>query len=387
MRLLEGAVRTYDWGSPTAIPDLLGRPGTGEPWAEIWFGAHPLAPATAGPEAEPLDRLIAADPAKALGAAVAARFGRLPFLVKVLAASTPLSLQAHPSAAQAEAGFEREEELGIARDASGRMFRDRSGKPEMVCALSSFEVLCGFRDTARTGEFLDTIPTAVLDPVRRRLRTDSPAARRELLRWLLRLGPATARALVHPVASWCRDEPGDDEWTGARRAVADLGKRFPNDGSVVAALLLNHVVLEPGEALFLAAGQLHAYLGGMALEAMAESDNVVRGGFTTKHVDVDTLIEVVDPAITEIQVLRPEARAGVAAYRVPAKEFSLSRLEVDGSLVAGQGPAVLLCVDGCAESAGVTLDRGSAAWVDGTEPPVVLSGRATVYRVGADVSP
>ena len=147
------------------------------------------------------------------------------------------------------------------------------------------------------------------------------------------------------------------------------------------------MVLEPGEALFLAAGQLHAYLGGMALEAMAESDNVVRGGFTTKHVDVETLIEVVDPAITEIQVLRPEARAGVAAYRVPAKEFSLSRLEVDGSLVAGQGPAVLLCVDGCAESAGVTLDRGSAAWVDGTEPPVVLSGRATVYRVGADVSP
>ena len=387
MRLLEGAVRNYDWGSPSAIPDLLGLPRTGEPWAEVWFGAHPLAPATTGPASEPLDRLIAADPAAALGPAVAARFGRLPFLVKVLAASTPLSLQAHPSAAQAEAGFEREEELGIARDASERIFRDRSAKPEMVCALSSFEVLCGFRDAARTAEMLDTIPTPALDPVRRRLRMDSPAARRELLQWLLSLDRVAARALVHPVVSCCRDQPGNDEWTGARRAVAGLGERFPNDGSVVAALLLNHVVLEPGEALFLPAGQLHAYLGGMALEAMAESDNVARGGLTTKHVDVDALIDVVDPTITEIQVQRPEARSGVAAYRVPAEEFSLSRLEVDGSLVAGEGPAVLLCVDGCAESAGATLHRGSAAWVDGTEPPVVLSGRATVYRVGAGDSP
>ena len=382
LELLEGAVRTYDWGSRTDIFDLLGRRRTGEPWAELWLGAHPAAPAAAGARAEPLDRLIAADPTAALGSETAARFGRLPFLLKVLAAAAPLSLQAHPSAAQAGAGFDREEALGIARDAPRRMFRDRSGKPELICALSRFEALCGFREPARTRALLDAIETTALDPVRRRLNRASAAGRRDLLRWLLTLDAAAAAALVDAVADACRVRPGADEWTGVRSAVARLGARFPGDGGVIVALLLNHVVLEPGEALFVGPGSLHAYVGGTAVEVMADSDNVVRGGLTTKHVDVPALLEVVDPAPSEIEVQRPEPVEGVAVYRAPVAEFSLCRVEVDGSATVGGGPAVLLCTDGRAEANGVTLDRGAAAWVGASEPPIVLTGRATVFRVG-----
>ena len=381
MRLIEGAVRRYDWGSRTAIPDLVGAPATGEPWAELWLGAHPVAPAVAGPEAEPLDRLIAADPVAALGRGVAARFGRLPFLAKVLAAAAPLSLQAHPSTVQARAGFDREEASGVPLDAPERMFRDRSHKPEMVCALSRFEAFSGFRDPARTAALLETVDTAALDAVRRRLGRGSPEARRGLMRWLLTLDPSDAARLVEQVAQGCL-AAADDEWSGTRAAVADLAARHRRDGAVVVALLLNHVVLEPGEALFVAAGNLHAYLGGMALEVMAESDNVVRGGLTAKHVDVGALLDVMDSSAGEAQTQRPEVVDGVAEYSAPADEFSLRRIEVDGAASAGSGPAVLLCTEGCAEAGPVVLDRGAAAWIAAADPPPELRGRATVYRVG-----
>lgn len=383
MQLIEGVVRTYDWGSPTAIPELLGCTPTGEPWAELWFGAHQSAPSVVDATAEPLDRLIAADPTAALGAPTAARFGRLPFLVKVLAAVSPLSLQAHPSARHAEVGYEREEALGIPTGAPQRMFPDRSHKPEMVCALGRFEALCGFRDPARTAALLDTIDTAALDPVRQRLRHGAASERRDLLSWLLTMDGAAAHHLVGQVAEACRVDSRADEWAGVRSAIVELGARFPGDGGVIVALLLNHVVLEPGEAIFLEAGSLHAHLGGMAVEVMAESDNVVRGGLTTKHVNVPVLLDVVDFTAGEVEVQRPEPMDGVTVYRTPAAEFSVRRVDVDGSATVGAGPAVLLCIDGCAEANGVTLDRGAAAWVGAAEPPVVLSGRANVFRVGA----
>ena len=382
MRLISGVVRKYEWGSRTAIPDLVGVPGTGEPWAELWLGAHPDGPAAVGPAAEPLDGVIEADPVAALGPEAAARFGRLPFLVKVLAAAAPLSLQAHPSKVHAEAGFEREQSLGVPLDAPQRMFKDRTHKPELVCALSPLEALCGFRDPARTEQLLDTIDTAALDPVRRRLTQDSDSGRRRLLRWLLTLSEAEAAGMVDEVVKGCRAAPDLGEWAAARAAIVELGTRYPRDGAVIVALLLNHVVLQPGEALFLPAGMLHAYLGGMAVEVMAQSDNVVRGGLTSKHVDIETLLDVVGTATTEVSVQRLEPSDGAVAYCAPAEEFSLCRYHVDGSAAVGPGPAVLLCTDGCAEAGGVTLDRGAAAWVGASEPSVVLSGRATVFRVG-----
>ena len=389
MELIEGAVKEYDWGSLTAIPDLLGRPPTGEPWAELWFGAHPASPSTVGSRAEPLDRLIAADPVAALGAEVAARYGRLPFLFKVLAAAEPLSLQAHPSASNAEAGFEREEALGIPLDDPQRMFRDRSAKPELVCALSAFEALCGFREPRRTAALLDTLDTPGLDPLRHRVEgtldgligAAPPASQmRDLLGWLLGLDRSAAAALAGSVTEACASSLADDGWSGARAAVAGLGARHPGDAAVVAALLLNHVVLAPGEALFLDPGCLHAYLGGTAVELMADSDNVVRAGLTSKHVDPATLLEIVDGAPGPALVQHPEPVAGgVTTYVTPAAEFCLRRLDVDGSLAVPAGPAVLLCTGGCVDANGLTLDRGAAAWSGAGEPELALAGHGTVF--------
>ena len=385
MELIEGAVRSYDWGSLTAIPDLLGRPATGEPWAELWLGAHPAAPATVGARAEPLDRLIASDPVAALGPAVASRYGRLPFLLKVLAAAAPLSLQAHPSVEQAAAGFEREEAMGIPLDAPRRMFRDRSPKPELICALSGFEALCGFRDPLQTAALLDTLDAPALDPLRRRLQGRSGSQMRDLLAWLLHLDRPEAALLAESAAEACAASACEDEWSGLRSAVADLGNRHPGDAAVAAALLLNHVVLAPGEALFLDSGCLHAYLGGTAVELMADSDNVVRGGLTSKHVDAAALVEVVDGTASDAPVQRPEPVDGVVTYSTTAAEFSLRRLDVDGSSAVAAGPAVLLCTEGCVEANGVTLDRGAAAWSDAREPRVAVEGRGTLFcaSVGA----
>ena len=382
MELIEGVVRGYDWGSLTAIPDLLGRRTTGEPWAELWLGAHPAAPATVGARAEPLDRLIAADPAAALGPYAAARFGRLPFLLKVLAAAAPLSLQAHPSRAQAEAGFEREEQMGIPPDGPQRMFRDRSHKPELICALSSFEALCGFRDPERTAELLDTLDAPALDPLRLRLSRCSRSEMRDLLRWLLTLDGPAAAALAGSAAEACATAAGEDEWSGVRSAVAELAARHRGDGALALALVLNHVVLAPGEALFLDSGCLHAYLGGTAVELMAESDNVVRGGLTSKHVDVAALVEIVDGTAAEAPVQRPEPVDGVVTYHAPVPEFSLRRVEVDGSSTVAAGPSLLLCTDGRVDANGLTLDSGAAAWVGAGEPRVVLDGRGTVFCAG-----
>ena len=386
MELIEGAVRSYDWGSLTAIPDLLGRPATGEPWAELWFGAHPSAPAAVGARSDPLDRLIAADPVAALGPAVASRYGRLPFLLKVLAAAAPLSLQAHPSAEQAEAGFEREEAMGVPPDAPQRMFRDRSPKPELICALSGFEALCGFRDPQQTAALLDTLDAPALDPLRRRLNGRSGSQMRDLLAWLLALDGPAAATLAESAARACAAAGDEDEWSGLRSAVAELGARHPGDAAVAVALLLNHVVLAPGEALFLDSGCLHAYLGGTAVELMADSDNVVRGGLTSKHVDAAALVQIVDGAASEPPVQRPEPRGGVVTYRTAAAEFSLRRLDVDGSSGLAAGPAVLLCTEGCVEANGVTLDRGAAAWSGAAEPHVAFEGRGTVFcaTVGND---
>ena len=385
MELIEGAVRSYDWGSLTAIPDLLGRPATGEPWAELWLGAHPAAPATVGARAEPLDRLIASDPVAALGPAAASRYGRLPFLLKVLAAAAPLSLQAHPSVEQAAAGFEREEAMGIPLDAPRRMFRDRSPKPELICALSGFEALCGFRDPLQTAALLDTLDAPALDPLRRRLQGRSGSQMRDLLAWLLHLDRPEAALLAESAAEACAASACEDEWSGLRSAVADLGNRHPGDAAVAAALFLNHVVLAPGEALFLDSGCLHAYLGGTAVELMADSDNVVRGGLTSKHVDAAALVEVVDGTASDAPVQRPEPVDGVVTYSTTAAEFSLRRLDVDGSSAVAAGPAVLLCTEGCVEANGVTLDRGAAAWSDAREPRVAVEGRGTLFcaSVGA----
>ena len=388
MQLLDGVIQHYEWGSTSSIPAILGRPEDGRPWAELWLGAHASAPSLVGCRREPLDALIASEPGSALGNEVADRFdGSLPFLLKILAAGAPLSLQSHPSIAQAEAGYAREDAAGVPVDAPNRSFRDRNHKPELICALTPFDALCGFRDPETTLEVLATIPTSALDGVRARvqLAADAGDGLDDLLAHLLTLSPAEALALTEPVVAACRTASGAP-FADVRSMAVSLGERYPGDAGIVTALLLNFVHLEPGEALFLGAGNLHAYLHGTGVEIMANSDNVLRGGLTPKHVDVDTLLDVVEARPLPVDVQRPQVIDGVATYRTPVPEFSLARLEVDRPVVT-EGPAILLCTAGAVDAGDHTLDRGAAAWLPAADGPVELSGRGTVFRAGVGSRP
>ena len=388
MERLEGVSRHYDWGSRTAIPEMLGLPASDRPWAELWFGAHPQGPALVGPSRAPLDRVVAADPAAALGPGAADRFGGLPFLVKILAAARPLSLQVHPDAEAARAGCAREDALGLPRSSPERSFRDDSPKPELICALTPFEALWGFRDPAQTSALLESIDTPALDPLRQRLAADpTPRGLRDLTAWLLGRDRAAAAEFNREVARACRRPPGETrieeewaigpdrigeerarpdqtggeesasrdgraagEWAAARALAADLEVWHPDDPGVAVALLLNRVRLQPGEALFLGPGLLHSYLGGTGVEVMASSDNVIRAGLTAKPTDVETFLEVVSTDPVEPEVQRPSPVGGVARYRAPVAEFSLQRIETDGEVSVAGGPAILLCTRGRAQA-------------------------------------
>lgn len=369
---LDGVVRHYDWGSADAIPRLCGFDPDGRPWAELWLGAHPSAPATVGPGHIPLDRLVADDPVGQLGPDVAERFGTLPFLLKVLAAARPLSLQAHPTLDQARRGFAREEAAGIPVDAPHRSYRDRSHKPELICALTPFDALCGFRHPDRTLALLDELATTALDPVRAAL-AESPDATglARVLRHLLELDVAEAATLVESVVAACAAADGS-EFALERRTALRLAELYPGDAGVVTSLLLNRVTLRPGEALFLGAGNLHAYLGGVGVEIMANSDNVLRGGLTTKHVDVPALLEVVDtsPLEPEVQGSGDPAGGGLdLVFDTPVDEFRLRRLQATGPVTV-TGPAIVLVTAGSVRVGDLERPRGTAAWLAAAAGPV-----------------
>lgn len=356
------------------------------------MGAHPGDPAwlqTSHGERSLLDTLRA-DPEGQLGAGVRGRFGdMLPYLVKVLAADEPLSLQAHPSAQQAVEGFNREERRGIGVSAPNRNYRDRSHKPELLVALGTFEALAGFRLAARTVELMRALAVSDLDPFVDLLsgQPEADGLRALFTTWITApqpdldvLVPAVLDGAIHYVRS------GATEFAAEARTVLELGERYPGDAGVLAAMLLNRLTLKPGEAIFLPAGNLHTYLHGVAVEVMANSDNVLRGGLTPKHVDVPELLRVLDFTPTTEAALRPETyHDGMElVYRTPAPEFAVSVLWIDGenlghevdAPVRHDGPQILLCTEGSAtvhaKSGALELQRGTAAWVSADDGPIRL---------------
>ncbi len=387
MLRLRNPVRPYAWGSRTAIPELLGQPVPAtEPQAELWLGAHPGDPSyvelPGGPQSL-LDR-IAADPVGELGAGVVAEFGpRLPFLLKVLAADAPLSLQAHPSAAQARAGFAAEEAAGVPRDAPHRNYRDEAHKPELVCALTPFDALCGFREVPATVRLWERLAVPGLaEPLAALRAGDLRAA----VTWLL-IAADPAAVLPPTVAACARLAAAGGEFAAEARWAVDLARAYPGDLGVVTALLLNLVRLAPGEAVYLPAGNLHAYLRGVAVEVMANSDNVLRGGLTGKHVDVPELLRVLDVSAGPVPVRRAEPAGAEEVFDTPAREFRLSRLRLAGGgpvLLDTAGPQVLLCVAGTARlaSGGQRLDlpRGGSAYLAAGEPVLQASGDGVLFR-------
>ncbi|WP_329178537.1 mannose-6-phosphate isomerase, class I [Streptomyces sp. NBC_01477] len=394
MNRLLNTVRPYAWGSTTAIPELLGTAPTGEPQAELWMGAHPGAPSRVdrGEGPVPLDALIDADPTAELGDATVKRFGpRLPFLLKVLAAGAPLSVQVHPDLAQARAGYADEEARGIPLDAPHRTYKDANHKPEMLVALSPFDGLCGFRRPAEAAALIDALGVGALAPYADILRAHpEDRALREVLAAVLGGDPAAMADTVHAATeAAARLAATDTPYAADYAAYAKAAHSFPGDRGVIAAMLLNHVQLQPGEALYLGAGVPHAYLDGLGVEIMANSDNVLRCGLTPKHIDVPELLRVVRFEAGDPGVLRPEAAPdGEELYAAPIDEFRLSRYVLaagSGPRTLDQGtPQILLCTAGQAllsaeDGSTLTLGRGESCWIPAGER-TELSGEGTVFR-------
>ncbi|WAE74959.1 mannose-6-phosphate isomerase, class I [Streptomonospora nanhaiensis] len=386
MHRLTNQVRPYAWGARTAIPRLLGADPDGTPQAELWLGAHHGAPSTAhcedGPR--PLPRLIADDPHRVLGHGTAERFGaRLPFLLKFLAAEAPLSLQVHPDATRARAGFDAEERAGIPLDAPHRNYRDPHHKPELLLALEPFEALCGFREPAATGAELRGLTCELAVLLRADLAVpDTHAALRAALTRLLTLPDGSRERLLDEfVAEWSASGPRGTHGD----IVADLAVRYPGDPGAVASLLLNRVTLGPGQALFLPAGNLHAYLQGTAVEVMASSDNVLRAGLTAKHVDAPELLDVVDFSVLPIPYARSGLLEGRREFRPAAPEFALHEIG-PGRVAAhlpGEGPTVVLALHGRVElvaevGQGLTLERGESVFVQADSGPIKVEGHGHV---------
>ncbi|MEW6430650.1 MAG: mannose-6-phosphate isomerase, class I [Myxococcota bacterium] len=377
MLRLVNPVQPYAWGSPTAIPALLGVPPTGAPQAELWLGAHPSAPSQVAGDGG-LDAAIARAPARLLGEAVVARFGaRLPFLLKVLAAAQPLSLQAHPSLAQAKEGFAREEARAVPRGAAHRNYKDANHKPELICALGEFHALCGFRRLADSvALFRGLGATSLAD----RLERDGLKAS---FAHVMTRPETERRSLASSIAEACAARPPDGFEAECAWGVR-LAQQYPGDVGLVGALLLNLVTLREGEALYLPAGNLHAYLEGVGVELMANSDNVLRGGLTPKHVDVPELLGVLSFEDGPAKVLTPVG-APEAVYETPAPEFRLSRVDVAGPVtLPRRGPEVLLVVRGAVEAScgGEVLDlaQGESVFVGADEGALELDGEGRVFR-------
>lgn len=378
MDRLDNTIRPYAWGSTTAIAALLGTEPTGEPQAEMWMGAHPGAPSRTGRGT--LVEVIDADPQGELGPAAVAKFGpRLPFLLKILAAGAPLSLQVHPNLAQAKEGYEDEESRGIPVAAGHRNYKDANHKPELICALTEFDGLCGFRDPSQTADLLESLEVDSLKPYVDLLRAHpEEAALREVLTAVLSADREDMARTVTEAATACARLGGD------YAPYADIAQHYPGDPGVIAAMLLNHVRLQPGEALFLGAGIPHAYLNGLGVEIMANSDNVLRCGLTPKHVDVPELLRIVRFEASDPGVLRPEASAdGEEVYETPIDEFRLSRYVLPQTTPARDltlpTPQILLCTAGSVRTGDIELAPGQSVFVPANEKAEV-SGPGTVFR-------
>ena len=396
---LENSVKKYDWGSPQWIPNLLNRENpSGEPWAELWMGVHPAGPSHTrrGSAAHSLDTLIRSDPAFFLGETAAQGYSTLPFLFKLLAAEHPLSMQAHPNREQALTGWERENAAGLALDDPVRNYRDRNHKPELLCALSPFQVICGFRELGLAKDMLKRLcslplPNALasaLAPLQE--APDLKAFLESLLSIPAPVCLALGDWIMHTAQKFAPElpQPYAAEW----EIVAHLARLFPGDPWLLAPVILNTLTLQPGESIFLPSAVLHSYLSGFGVELMANSDNVLRGGLSAKHRDIPELLKTLSYIPYKPEILLPTYAKGreFASYPVRCGEFSLSfRNSAENSnapiVYTPNGPAIALNIQGelliSLEGELLSLEPGESAFIAPGRAPAQIrwSGAYTAF--------
>lgn len=390
---LTGVPRNYAWGSTTNIQELLGLPRDGGPMAEVWYGAHPSDPSTVVDERggqTTLDRLIDADPARLLGSRSVSEFGEtLPFLMKLLAPGQPVSLQVHPTPANARTGFIAEQVEGVPIDAPHRSFKDTNHKPEMVFALTEFQGLVGFRTPSHIIDLLAAYRHPAMRGIHRQLVSDpGPAGLKECLRLLVELGANEVDQIVSEATELAADAqaPNADE----HHTVAELAQYFPGDAGSVASLMLARHRFQPGDCLFVPSGTPHAYLSGLCVEIMANSDNVFRAGLTNKYVDVEGLLaNTAFDAAPQSLLPSDEISPGVRVFRPGAAEFVLTvvtALPDRKQVIQGSGPRIALCINGSVtvqagatpSSEEMTLAVGGALFAGDLDGDLKVTGHGVV---------
>lgn len=390
---LNNIVQNYDWGSTEAIPELTGLPNPlGLPIAELWMGVHPKAPSRAelAHESVGLDALILENAEKHLG--WAAKFGTLPYLFKILAAAKPLSIQVHPNLEQAREGWERENRAGLAPDAPNRNYRDANHKPEILCAHTAFRAMCGFRSPRDIRSFLEALAMPELEACLHQLAAVSEgAALRGFLPALFLLPGKDRVGLSKRIAQRARSLATDQPTYQREWSMVELFARlYPGDPSALAPLYLNVLDLKPGEAVYLPAGILHAYVEGLGVELMANSDNVLRGGLTPKHIDLEELVKVLRFEPYNPSILGADAQgAETYVYPTPAEEFSLIGFRRPlGARTLSQGiPYIIIVTEGSAllhDGAGgsLFLGKGRSAFISAAAPRPSLEGDFYAYAAG-----
>jgi mannose-6-phosphate isomerase len=396
--LLKNAIQEYAWGSMGAIPELLGQSVPADkPQAELWMGAHPKAPSQVLLDGlwRSLPEVIQESPAETLGPKVAARFSnKLPFLFKVLAAAKPLSIQAHPNKEQAEQGFARENELGIPLDAVHRNYRDDSHKPEIICALTPFWALNGFRRIEETLSLLEEARIAGLAEMVSYLRSRSNrGGLQTFFNHLMTMDRGKQRKIVEQAVHSAEKRTHEKPVWGW---MIKLDEEYPGDIGALSPLYLNLVRLEPQQAMYLSAGELHGYLEGVGIELMANSDNVLRGGLTSKHIDVQELLGVLNFAYGDVNILTPKnLTPGEAIYRTKAEEFVLSVIKINKAAPFNsprdRSVEMMICTAGEVSltdlSAGdiTLLTKGTSVVVPAAVEQYRIEGEATLYKAAVPV--
>jgi mannose-6-phosphate isomerase len=396
--LLKDTIQEYAWGSKTAIPELLGQSSPADkPQAELWMGAHPKAPSQVLADGlwRSLPEVIQESPEEALGKKVAARFSnKLPFLFKVLAAAKPLSIQAHPNKEQAEQGFARENELGISLNASHRNYRDDNHKPEIICALTPFWALNGFRRIEETLSLLEEARITDLAEIVSFLRSHSNRdGLKKFFNYLMTMEAQKQRQIVEEAVAFAEGRAGEEPaWTW----IAKLNEEYPGDIGVLSPLFLNLVRLEPQQAMYLPAGELHAYLEGVGIELMANSDNVLRGGLTPKHIDVQELLAVLNFTDGDLNILSPKNLAsGEEIYSTEAEEFVLSVIRINKAASFNspldRSVEMMLCTEGKVNVTNLSdgeitlLTKGTSIIVPAAVEQYSIEGDGILYKATVPV--
>ncbi|MCD6218230.1 mannose-6-phosphate isomerase, class I [bacterium] len=406
IHILKNTIQNYAWGSKTAIPEILGVAPSGEPQAELWMGAHPKAPSSVvcDETSIALDEYISSNPTGVLGKTIAEKFNnKLPFLFKILAAEKPLSIQAHPNLAQAREGFKRENDDGIPLDSPVRNYRDKNHKPEIICALTPYWAMNGFRYAEDSINLLEKVAgdkTAGGKVAGGNLVNELDAFKKEpnnrglklFFQSLMEMDEERKKNVVDEsviLAEKFADDNPAFEW------LVRLHGEYLGDVGIFSPLLLNLIQLKPGEAMFLHAGVLHAYLHGVGIELMANSDNVLRGGLTPKHIDLPELFKVVNFRETPLDILKPEsANSAESVYSSSADEFVLSVINISADnpykSERNRSIEIMICTDGDAvivDSIGESMDikRGTCLMIPASVDYYSIEGDAVTYKASVPI--